>query len=64
MHMGNMAIVGSKAPGNLIHIVFNNGAHDSVGGQPTVGYEIDLVGVARAVRYRNATTVTDKHKNG
>ncbi|MBR2959563.1 MAG: phosphonopyruvate decarboxylase [Bacteroidales bacterium] len=60
MHMGNMAIVGSKAPGNLIHIVFNNGAHDSVGGQPTVGYEIDLVGVARAVRYRNATTVTDK----
>lgn len=60
MHMGNMAILGSKAPGNLIHIVFNNGAHDSVGGQPTVGYEIDLVGVARAVRYRNATTVTDK----
>ena len=33
MHMGNMAITGSMLPNNYVHIVFNNGAHDSVGGQ-------------------------------
>ena len=37
MHMGSMAIVAQKAPKNYIHVIFNNGAHDSVGGQPTVG---------------------------
>ena len=36
MHMGGMAIVASKNPRNYVHVVFNNGAHDSVGGQPTV----------------------------
>ena len=42
MHMGSMAIVANKAPKNYVHVVFNNGAHDSVGGQPTVGLKIDL----------------------
>ena len=54
MHMGNMAIVGSKLPHNYVHIIFNNGAHDSVGGQPTVGHEIDLVEIAHAMHYRVA----------
>ena len=49
MHMGSMAIVGSKAPKNYVHVVFNNGAHDSVGGQPTVGLSIDLPAIAKAV---------------
>ena len=51
MHMGNMAIVASKHPKNYVHVVFNNGAHDSVGGQPTVGLKIDLPAVAKAVGY-------------
>lgn len=51
MHMGNMAIVASRKPRNLVHIVFNNGAHDSVGGQPTVGFSIDLPKVAKALGY-------------
>ena len=51
MHMGSMAIVASKKPSNYIHVVFNNGAHDSVGGQPTVGLKIDLPAVAKAVGY-------------
>lgn len=54
MHMGGMAIVGSKHPGNYVHMVFNNGAHDSVGGQPTVGQQIDLPAIAKAVGYREA----------
>ncbi len=57
MHMGSMAIVASKAPKNYIHVVFNNGAHDSVGGQPTVGLNIDLPAVAKAVGYPNTFSV-------
>ena len=53
MHMGSMAIVAQKAPKNYIHVVFNNGAHDSVGGQPTVGLFIDLPAIAMAVGYKH-----------
>ena len=51
MHMGALAIVGTQKPANLHHVVFNNGAHDSVGGQPTAGFGIDLLQVARACGY-------------
>lgn len=57
MHLGNMAIVGSRRPANYVHVVFNNGAHDSVGGQPTVGHKIDLVGIANAMHYEHAICV-------
>ena len=60
MHMGSMAIVASKAPQNYVHVVFNNGAHDSVGGQPTVGLKIDLPAVAKAVGYPVAYSVDNK----
>ena len=60
MHMGSMAIVASKEPKNYIHVVFNNGAHDSVGGQPTVGLDIDLPGVAKAVGYKHVFSVDTK----
>ena len=60
MHMGSMAIVANKAPRNYVHVVFNNGAHDSVGGQPTVGLKIDLPAVAKAVGYPNAFSVDTK----
>ena len=51
MHMGSMAVIGSNKPRNLIHIVINNGAHETVGGMPTVADGIDLVGIARACGY-------------
>jgi len=57
MHMGGLASIGSLAPANYTHVVLNNGAHDSVGGQPTVGFDIDIVGVARACGYGSATRV-------
>lgn len=60
MHMGSMAIVASKEPKNYVHVVFNNGAHDSVGGQPTVGLKIDLPAVAKAVGYKAAISVASK----
>lgn len=59
MHMGNMAIVASKTPKNYIHVVFNNGAHDSVGGQPTVGLKIDLPSVAKSVGYPVVMSVSN-----
>lgn len=58
MHMGSMTIVGQSGASNYVHIVFNNGAHDSVGGQPTVGLAVDLCAVARAVGYRSAVRVS------
>ena len=60
MHMGGMAIVAEKAPANFIHVVFNNGAHDSVGGQPTVGLDIDLCAIAKAVGYKAAFSTDNK----
>ena len=60
MHMGSMAIVASKQPKNYIHVVFNNGAHDSVGGQPTVGLKVDLPTIAQAVGYKAAYSCETK----
>ena len=60
MHMGSMAIVANKAPKNYVHVVFNNGAHDSVGGQPTVGLKIDMPAVAKAVGYKAEYSVDNK----
>ncbi len=57
MHMGGMAIIGDYNPTNLVHIVFNNGAHDSVGGQPTVGQKIDVEALAKAVGYADVISV-------
>lgn len=59
MHMGNMAIVAGQHPENYIHVVFNNGAHDSVGGQPTVGLDINLPQVALALGYKEAWSVAN-----
>ena len=60
MHMGNMAITASMQPSNYVHVVFNNGAHDSVGGQPTVGLQIDLPAIAKAVGYKQIYSVETK----
>ena len=60
MHMGGMAIIGDYAPKNLVHIVFNNGAHDSVGGQPTVGQKIDIEVIAKAVGYADVMSVDNE----
>lgn len=57
MHMGNMAITAQMQPMNYIHIVFNNGAHDSVGGQPTVGLNISIPAVATAVGYKTVYSI-------
>ena len=57
MHMGSMAVLGANKPKNLIHVVINNGAHETVGGMPTVASGIDLVAIAKACGYPNAVSV-------
>ena len=57
MHMGSMAVLGTNKPKNLIHVVINNGAHETVGGMPRVAGSIDLVAIARACGYPNAVSV-------
>lgn len=51
MHMGALSVIGSIKPKNLCHIVLNNGAHDSVGGQPTVAFNVDLCQIAKSCNY-------------
>ena len=57
MHMGSMAVMGDVNPDNLVHIVINNGAHETVGGMPTVASGIDLVKIAEACGYQYAVSV-------
>lgn len=52
MHMGGLAIIGSQEPKNLIHVLINNGAHDSVGGQETVGLKLNIQEIAKACGYK------------
>ncbi len=54
MHMGAMAVIGACKPNNLIHIVINNEAHETVGGMPTVAGQVDLVALAKACNYSYA----------
>ncbi len=56
MHMGSMATIGSHLTTNLIHVVINNGAHDSVGGQSTAGFSIDIPKIAQACGYKFTAT--------
>lgn len=62
MQMGGMATIGTRNPSNMVHIVLNNGAHDSVGGQPTVGRQIDLCGIAKACGYGNVVKASTKEE--
>ena len=52
MHMGAMATIGSLRPKNLIHVVINNGAHESVGGMPTVVIGTDYIEIAKHYGYQ------------
>lgn len=59
MHMGAVPVAASCRPGNLIHIVINNGAHESVGGQPTVMGSLNFWEIARDCGYAYSVCVSD-----
>lgn len=60
MHLGSLAINASIKPENFYHIVLNNGSHESVGGQPTVGYDIDFTQIAKGCGYKKAVKVENE----
>ena len=51
MKLGTVATIGAHAPGNLIHVVLDNGVHDSTGGQATVSPNVDFAAIAQACGY-------------
>ncbi|MFN0730048.1 phosphonopyruvate decarboxylase [Polaribacter gochangensis] len=58
MHTGSLGIIGDLAPPNMKHIIINNGAHDSVGGQPTIGFDIDFKKIAEGFNYKETFQIT------
>jgi phosphonopyruvate decarboxylase len=59
MHAGTLAVIADHAPERYLHVVFNNGVHDSVGGQPTSIDRVDVPALARAMGYRHGATTSD-----
>lgn len=62
MHMGSLAIIGSQKPENFKHIIFNNGAHDSVGGQLTAGLQVNIPLIAKACGYNSVFEAETKEE--
>ena len=59
MHLGNLTTIGQSKSDNLVHIVLNNAAHDSVGGQPTCANEISLTSIAKACGYKTVISISE-----
>jgi len=55
MHLGAMAVLGQKKPANLVHVVINNAAHETVGGMPVCEGNMNLTGMAMTAGYRHVS---------
>ena len=62
MHMGALSNIGSLGVKNFKHILFNNGSHESVGGQPTLGFQINIPAIAGACGYKKAIIATTREE--
>lgn len=60
MHLGGLATIGTRKPSNLLHIIINNGVHESVGGQCVTCTDLDYVALANSVGYKNAYTIKNE----
>ncbi|HEY4251795.1 MAG TPA: phosphonopyruvate decarboxylase [Roseomonas sp.] len=54
MKLGSLATIGAYAPRNLVHVILDNGVHDSTGGQATVSASVDFAAIGLACGYRRA----------
>lgn len=59
MHAGSLAVLAAAAPANLVHVVVNNEAHESVGGMPTVAPSVDFCAMAAACGYPRTFSAAD-----
>jgi len=62
MHMGTLTTIAESGVTNFKHIVINNGAHDSVGGQPTCGFKVDFGKIAKACGYHKTWLATTEEE--
>ncbi len=62
MHLGNYAIAGNIGLSNFKIILFNNGAHDSVGGQPTIGHNVDFNRIVEGLNFKSFGSIKDKNE--
>lgn len=62
MHMGSLPVIGQYAKNDFVHIVINNGSHESVGGQPTAAFNIDLPAIAGACGYTSVVSIDNEDK--
>ena len=61
MNLGSLTTIGLLQPKNLIHIIFDNGLHESTGGQPTNTKKIELKKIAKATNYRVFKAKSKEH---
>lgn len=59
MHLGALTTTGLIGPKNFLHIVLNNGSHESVGGQPSVGFNVNLTAIAESAGYKTVGAAVD-----
>ncbi len=62
MHMGGMGIAAKNAHSNFKYILINNGSHESVGGQPTIGFDIDIFAILKALGFVSVFTAATKQE--
>ncbi len=62
MHMGSLAIIGGHKVKNIVHVILNNGCHESVGAQPTVGFNVSFAGIAKACGYAQTFVAQTKEE--
>lgn len=60
MHMGSLAVTGCDGLDNLVHVLIDNGSHETVGGLPTVGQKINYLALAGACGYRTVYSVSNE----
>ena len=60
MNLSSLVTIGSLQPKNLIHIIFDNNAHESTGGQPTYSNQIDISKIAKTLGYTIFSVRTKK----
>lgn len=62
MHMGGLGIAANTCKDNFKYILMNNGAHDSVGGQPTIGFDINVRKILLGLGFQNVLEVRKKEE--
>ncbi len=63
MHLGSLTTAGKLKPSNLLHVVLNNGVHESVGGQPSAGFIANLTKIAENSGYKTIGNSVNTKKN-